>query len=79
MSVSRATSIAEQGPFAIQEDPPSHLKWSSVAPGQLMSDSQGFAYDDSAGEGITVYIVDSGFNPSNPVRALLLRKPALRI
>ena len=69
--ISGATSIAESGGFTIQEDAPSHLKWSSVAPGQLLSDSQGFAYDDSAGEGITVYIADTGMDMSNPVRALL--------
>jgi len=51
----------------MQLDAPDELKMISQAKGALLSDLPGYAYDSRGGQGITIYIIDTGINPSHPV------------
>ncbi len=52
----------------MQQDAHDDLKVFSQAGGALLSGLPGYAYDSRAGEGITVYVVDTGINQDHPVR-----------
>ncbi len=49
-----------------QPNAPADLRFISQPKGAIIDDTEEYSYDDSAGEGITVYVVDSGANPDNP-------------
>jgi subtilisin family serine protease len=43
------------------------LKMFSQARGASLSGLPGYAYDSMGGQGITVYVIDTGINPNHPV------------
>jgi subtilisin family serine protease len=51
----------------MQEDAYDDLMVISQASGALLEDLPGYAYDSVGGQGITVYVVDSGINPAHEV------------
>jgi subtilisin family serine protease len=51
----------------MQDDAYDDLMVISQASGALLEDLPGYAYDSVGGQGITVYVVDSGINPAHEV------------
>ena len=52
----------------MQQDAHDDLKVFSQARGASLSTLPGYAYDSRAGDGITVYVIDTGINQDHPVR-----------
>jgi len=52
----------------MQQAAPDELKMFSQARGaRSLAELPGYAYDARGGEGVTVYIMDTGINPNHPV------------
>ena len=51
----------------MQQGARDELKMFSQARGAYLSGLPGYAYDSRAGQGLTVYVVDTGINPNHPV------------
>jgi len=51
----------------MQETPLDELKMISQARGTSLSGLLGYAYDSMGGQGITVYVMDTGINPNHQV------------
>lgn len=61
------TSLVERGAQIIQPDSPDQLKVLSQAKGQSLGDVKGYTYDDTAGQDVRVYIIDSGVKTDHEV------------
>ena len=55
------------GTILLQQDAHDDLKMFSQADGAPLSGLPGYAYDSVSGQGITVYVIDTGINPDHPV------------
>ena len=55
------------GTILMQEDALDDLVVISQARGAELDDVPGYAYDSMGGQGITVYVFDSGINPAHEV------------
>jgi len=55
------------GSILVQQNPPEDLKLFSQARGALLSELTSYAYDSRGGQGVTVYIIDTGLNSQHPV------------
>ncbi|KAG8526365.1 uncharacterized protein KY384_000358 [Bacidia gigantensis] len=58
----QSRSLHKRDPPESQKPAPDHLKIISQANGQKFSDLDGYYYDKSAGDGIKIYIIDTGLN-----------------
>jgi len=58
------------GTILMQQDARDELKIFSQARGARLSALPGYAYDARGGQGITVYVMDTGINPDHPVSTL---------
>ena len=57
----RDKPLQKRDPPESQKPAPDHLKIVSQANGQEPEDLDGYYYDKSAGSGVTIYVIDSGF------------------
>jgi subtilisin family serine protease len=55
------------GTILMQQNSPDDLKLFSQARGALLSELPGYAYDSRGGQGVTVYVIDTGLNPQHEV------------
>ena len=55
------------GTIFVQQKPPEDLKLFSQARGASLSALTGYAYDSMGGQGVTVYIIDTGLNSQHSV------------
>jgi len=55
------------GTIHIQPNPPEDLKLFSQARGASLSALTGYVYDSMGGQGVTVYVIDTGLNPQHSV------------
>ena len=55
------------GTIFVQQNPPDDLKLFSQARGASLSELTGYAYDSRGGQGVTVYIIDTGLNSQHSV------------
>ena len=55
------------GHILMQQDAPDDLKLFSQARGAPLSGLRGYAYDSKGGQGITVYVIDTGVITQHPV------------
>ena len=60
-------SLVERGAQITQPNSPDQLKVLSQAKGQALGDVDGYTYDDTAGQDVRVYIIDSGANTGHEV------------
>jgi subtilisin family serine protease len=60
--------ILRKRDLTIQENAPRELRVVSQAPGQSIDDLEDYFYEDVGGEGVTIYVLDSGLNQNHPVR-----------
>lgn len=60
--------------FTNDADAPDQLKLLSLPGNKALSDSKGYKFDSKAGDGINIYVIDSGLTESSPVCLIL---PAL--
>ena len=56
------------GTILMQPTALDELKMFSQAPGASLSGLAGYAFDSMGGQGITVYVIDTGINPHHRVR-----------
>jgi len=54
----------------MQQDALDDLKLISQARGAPLAGLPGYSYDSMGGQGITVYVLDTGINPNHPVRVV---------
>jgi hypothetical protein len=55
------------GSILMQRSPPDDLKLFSQARGALLSELPGYAFDSRGGQGVTVYVIDTGLNSQSRV------------
>ena len=55
------------GTILVQQNPPEDLKLFSQARGVSLSELTSYAYDSRGGQGVTVYILDTGLNSQHSV------------
>lgn len=70
---SSTNMFKRDGTFITQTDALDELKVISQAEGIPLADTKGYKYDDKAGEGIWIYVIDTGANKDHPVRRCFAR------
>jgi hypothetical protein len=63
----------------MQQNARDELKMFSQARGAPLSELPGYAYDARGGQGITVYVIDSGINPNHEVRGTYYQESAIEL
>lgn len=58
------------GTILTQQDALDDLKLVSQARGARLAELPGYSYDSRGGQGITVYVIDTGINPNHPVSVI---------
>ena len=60
------------GNFLLQVTEYDELKLFSQARGASLSQLSGYVFDSMGGQGITIYVIDTGINPNHPVSGVII-------